>query len=80
MHNWQSLLWKALLDLSTRVIILPYLVFKQFGIGEPQLTNVILEFANWSVKISKGMVKDVFAPVKKFYFPIDLYILETEPI
>ena len=71
---------KALLDLGASVNLLPYLVYKQLGLGELKPTNITLSLAEISVKISKGIVEDVLVKVDKFYYPVDFVVLDTEPI
>ena len=71
---------KALLDLGVSVNLLPYSVYKQLGLGEVKPTNITLSLADRSVKIPKGIVKDVLVKVDKFYYPVDFVVLDTEPI
>ena len=71
---------KALLDLGASVNLLPYLVYKQLGLGELKPTNITLSLADRSVKIPKGIVEDVLVKVDRFYYPVDFVVLDTEPI
>ena len=71
---------KALLDIGASVNLLPYLVYKQLGLGELKPTNITLSLADRSVKIPKGIVEDVLVKVDKFYYPVDFVVLDTEPI
>ena len=71
---------KALLDLGASVNLLPYSVYKQLGLGELKPTNITFSLADRSVKIPKGIVKDVLVNVDKFYYPVDFVVLDTEPI
>ena len=71
---------KSLLDLGASVNLLPYLVYKQLGLGELKPTNITLSLANRSVKIPKGIVEDVLVKVDKFYYLVDFVVLDTEPI
>ena len=50
---------KALLDLGASVNLLPYSVYEQLGLGELKLTSLILQLANRSVIVPKGVVEDV---------------------
>ena len=70
---------KALLDLGASVNLLPYSVYKQLGLGELKPTNITLSLADRSVKIPKGIVKDVLVKVEKIYYPVDFVVLDTEP-
>ena len=71
---------KALLYLGASVNLLPYSVYKQLGLGKLKPTTITLSLANRSVKIPKGIVGDVLVQVDKFYYPVDLIILNTEPV
>ena len=71
---------KSLLDLGASVNLMPYLVYKQLGLGELKPTNITLSLADRSVKIPKGMVEDVLVKIDKFYYPVDFVVLDTEPI
>ena len=71
---------KALLDLGASVNLLPYSLYKQLGLGELKPTNITLSLVDRSVKIPKGIVEDVLVKVDKFYYPVDLVVLDTEPI
>ena len=71
---------KALLNLGANVNLLPYSVYKQLGLGELKPTTITLSLAYRSVKILKGIVKDVLVKVDKFYYPIDFVVLDTKPV
>ena len=69
---------KALLDLGASVNLLPYSMYKQLGLGELKPTTITLSLADRSVKIPKGIVKDVLVKVDKFYYPVDFVVLDIE--
>lgn len=71
---------RALLDLGASVNLLPYSVYKQFGLGELKPTTVSLQLADRSVKIPRGIIEDVLVKVDKFYFPVDFLVLDMEPV
>jgi hypothetical protein len=71
---------RALLDLGVSVNLLPYSVYLQLGLGELKPTSMILQLADWSVKVPRGIVEDVLVKVVKFYFPVDFIVLDTEPV
>ena len=50
------------------------------GLGELEPTNITLQLADRSVKIPRGIVKDVLIQVEKFYFPVDFVVLDTQPV
>ena len=70
---------KALLDLGASVNLLPYLMYKQLGLGELKPTFITLSLADRSIKIPKGTVEDVLIQVDKFYYPVDFVVLDIEP-
>ena len=75
-----SKLGYALVDLGASVNLLPYSVYVELGLGELEPTNITLQLADRSVKIPRGIVKDVLVKVDKFYFPMDFVILDTQPM
>ena len=70
---------KSLLDLGASVNLMPYSVYNQLGLGELKPTTITLSLADRSVKIPKGIVEDVLVKIDKFYYPVDLVVLDTEP-
>ena len=50
------------------------------GLREFKPTNITLSLADRSIKIPKGIVEDVLVKVDKFYYLVDLVVLDTEPI
>ena len=70
----------ALVDLGASVNLLPYSVYVELRIGELEPTNITLQLADCSVKIPRGIVKDVLVQVDKFYFPMDFSVLDTQPL
>ena len=66
---------RILLDLEASVNILPYSVHEKLGIRELKPTKIILQLADRSVKIPKGVMEDVLIKVKNFIYPMDFVIL-----
>ena len=75
-----SKLRHALVDLGASVNLLPYSVYVDLGLGELEPTNITLQLVDRSVKIPRGIVKDVLVQVDKFYFPVDFVVLDTQPV
>ena len=71
---------KALLDLGASVNLLPYLMYKQLGLGELKPTSFTLSLADRSIKIPKGTMEDVLIQVDKFYYSVDFVVLDTKPV
>ncbi|XP_034681081.1 uncharacterized protein LOC117911023 [Vitis riparia] len=55
-------------------------VERQLGLGELKATTIILSLADRSIKVPRGVVKDVLVQVEKFYYPVDFMVLDTEPL
>ena len=68
------------MDLGASVNLLPYSVYVELGLGELERTNITLQLADRSVKIPRGIVKDVLVQVDKLYFPLDFVVLDTQPV
>ena len=64
------------MNLGASVNILPYSVYFQSGLEEIQDTHVVLQLADSSVKVPKGIVKDVLV-VDRFVYPVDFIILDA---
>ena len=71
---------EGITSLGASVNLLPYLVYKQLGLGELKPTTITLSLADRSVKIPKGTIEDVLVQVDKFYYPVDFVVLDTEPV
>ena len=69
-----------MLDLGASVNLLPYLIYKQLGLGELKATTITLSLENCSIKSPKGVVKDVLVQVEKFYYLVDFVVLDTGPL
>ncbi|XP_035551096.1 uncharacterized protein LOC108995832 [Juglans regia] len=68
---------QALLDLGASVNLMPYSIYLRLGLGEIKPTTVVLQLANRSVKVHRGVVEDVLIQIDKFYYPVDFLILDT---
>ena len=75
-----SKLGHALVDLGASVNLLPYSIYVELGLGELEPTNITLQLSDRSVKIPRGIVKDVLVKVDMFYFPVDFLVLDTQPV
>ncbi|KAI3700588.1 hypothetical protein L2E82_45224 [Cichorium intybus] len=68
---------RALLDLGASVNILPGQLFDKYEFGTMRSTYVILQLADKSTKIPRGMLSDVIIMVEEFYYPTDFLVLDT---
>ncbi|XP_031263653.1 uncharacterized protein LOC116121887 [Pistacia vera] len=69
---------RTLLDLGASVNLLPTFVYEQFNLGELKSTKVILQLADRSVKMPRGLIEDVLVKVEELYFPVDFLVLDME--
>ena len=60
--------------------MLPYSVFVKLGLGELHTTPAVLQLADRSTKIPRGIVEDVLIQVDKFYFHVDFIVIDTQSI
>jgi hypothetical protein len=71
---------KASLDLGASVNLLSYSVYLQLGLGKLKPTSMTLQLADRSMKIPQRIIEDVLIKVDKFYFPVDVIVLDIEPV
>ncbi|XP_070013765.1 uncharacterized protein [Nicotiana sylvestris] len=69
---------KALYDLGANINLMPYLVFKTLGMGQPRPTSMRLQMADHTMKRALGVIDDVLVHVDKFILPVDFVILDCE--
>ncbi|XP_073224760.1 uncharacterized protein [Cicer arietinum] len=69
---------KALCDLGASVSLMPLSIYKKLGIGKVKDTQLMLQFADRSMKHPYGVVEDVLVKVDKFIFPVDFVVLDME--
>ena len=55
-------------------------MYQQLNLGELKPTFTTLLLTDRSIKVPKGIIKDVLVQVDKFIYPVDFIVLETEPI
>ena len=71
---------KTLLDLGASVNILSYSVYMQLGLGELKSTSIVLQLADRSMKIPRGIIEDVLIQIDKFYYPVDFIGIDTQHV
>ena len=68
----------ALLDLTASVNLLPYSLYQEMGLKNIKPTRVTLQLVDRSVKVPRGIVKDVLVKVSDFYYLVDFIVLDTQ--
>ena len=76
----ETIIDRVLLDLGASMNILPYSIYEKLKIGELKSTEIILQLADRSVRVSKGVMKDVLIKIGNFIYLINFMILEIEPV
>ncbi|XP_070014512.1 uncharacterized protein [Nicotiana sylvestris] len=69
---------KALCDLGRSINLIPYSVFKTFGIRLPRPTSMRLQMMYQTMKRPLGIIDDVLVRVDKFILPAGFVILDCE--
>ena len=69
---------KALCDLGASINIMPLLIYKKLGLGNPKPTAMRLRMDDRTVKRPIGILHDVLVKVESFIFPTDFLIRVCE--
>ncbi|GKB55645.1 reverse transcriptase domain-containing protein, partial [Tanacetum coccineum] len=68
----------ALADLGASINLMPLSVWKKLSLSELTSTRMTLELVDRSVAHPKGVAKDVFVKVGKFYFLADFVVVDYD--
>ncbi|KAI3776102.1 hypothetical protein L1987_45865 [Smallanthus sonchifolius] len=68
----------VLADLGASINLIPYSIYKQLDLGEPQPTRMKISLADRSVKYPRGIVENLLVKVGKFVFPVDFFIPDMD--
>nr|GEU59161.1 DNA-directed DNA polymerase [Tanacetum cinerariifolium] len=68
----------ALADLGASINLMPLSIWKKLSLPELTPTRMTLEQADRSITRPKGVTKDVFFKMGKFYFPTDFVVVDFE--
>ncbi|GKB19507.1 reverse transcriptase domain-containing protein [Tanacetum coccineum] len=67
----------ALADLGASISIMHFSMFKRLGIGKLEPIDMVIEMADDTKCIPKGIVKNLLIKNDKFILPVDFVILDT---
>ncbi|XP_058725798.1 uncharacterized protein LOC131597101 [Vicia villosa] len=70
------ILKKVLIDYGSSVSLMPLSIFKNLYLGKISESETKLNFADYTVKKSYGIVEDVLVEVDKLFFPVDFNIMD----
>nr|GEV88011.1 reverse transcriptase domain-containing protein [Tanacetum cinerariifolium] len=77
----REIAWKIFdikVDLGASINLMPLSIWKKLSLPELTPTRMTLELADRSITRPKGVDKDVFVKVGKFYFPTDFVVVDFE--
>ncbi|CAN6454483.1 unnamed protein product [Victoria cruziana] len=71
---------RVLLDLGASMNVLHRFFYDALQLGKLKPTTMTIQLADRSVKVPKGVLKDVLLKVEDFIFPINFVVLDIEGI
>ena len=69
-----------MLDLGASVNLLPFTEYERLGLGELKPAKMVIQLADRSTRLSRGVVEDVLIRVGEFIYPVDFIVLEIEKV
>ncbi|GKC96627.1 zinc knuckle CX2CX4HX4C containing protein, partial [Tanacetum coccineum] len=66
----------ALADLGASVSIKPFSMFKRLVLGKLKPVNMIVEMADRTTQVSKGIIENLLIKIDNFIFPVNFVILD----
>ncbi|GJY62236.1 zinc knuckle CX2CX4HX4C containing protein [Tanacetum coccineum] len=66
----------ALADLGASISIMPFSMYKRLGIGTLKPINMLIEMADNTKCVPKGIVENLLIKIDKFIFSVDFVILD----
>ncbi|GJU57234.1 hypothetical protein Tco_1235000 [Tanacetum coccineum] len=73
---WKLDFKNPLADLGAGINIMPFSMYKRLGIGKLEPINMLIEMADNTKCMPKGIVKNLLIKIDKFIFPVDFVILD----
>ncbi|KAJ0954149.1 putative nucleotidyltransferase, Ribonuclease H [Helianthus annuus] len=67
---------RALLDLGASVSILPGSLYDQYDFGPLKQADTTVVLADLTLKLPRGILRDVIVKVDEFYYPVDFLVLD----
>eukprot|EP00257_Ricinus_communis_P019772 XP_015578857.1 uncharacterized protein LOC107261776 [Ricinus communis] len=68
----------ALADLGASINLMPTSLFDRLSLSEPKPTRMSIQLADMTIKIPRGIVKEVLVKVDKFIFSVDFFVIDME--
>jgi len=75
-----QLIHRVLLDLGANVNLISLTEYERLGLCELKLSKIVIQLADRSARLPKGIVEDVLIRVGEFIYPVDFVVIETETV
>jgi len=75
-----QLIHRALLDLGASVNLIPFIEYERLMSGELKPTKMVIQLADRSTRLPRGIIEDVLIQVGEFIYPVDFVVIETETV
>ena len=75
-----QLIHRALLDLGASVNLIPFTEYERLELGELKPTKMVIQLADRSTRLPRGIVEDVLIRVGEFIYPVDFVVIKTETV
>jgi len=76
----EQLIHRALLDLGVSVNLIPFTEYERLRLDELKPTKMVIQLADRSARLPKGIVEDVLIRVGEFIYPVNFVMIETETV
>jgi len=60
--------------------LIPFAEYERLGLGELKHTKIVIQLADRSTKLHRGIVEDVLIRVSEFIYLVDFVVIETENV
>jgi len=68
------------LDLGASVNLIPFAEYERLELGELKPTRMVIQLADRSTRVPRGIVEDVLTRVGEFIYSVDFVVIETEKV
>ncbi|GJV61263.1 reverse transcriptase domain-containing protein [Tanacetum coccineum] len=68
----------ALANLGANINLMPYFLFKRFGISKLKPTHMSIQLADRSLKYPIGVYENLLVKINKFIFPVDFMVFKMD--
>ena len=81
LHSHRGLLiHRTLINLGASVSLLPFTEYERLELSELKPSKMVIQLADGSTRLLKGIVEDVLIKLVEFIYPVDFVVLKTEKV